>query len=94
MISLGAVESAVGEILGESAIYSCVNLKDEKKGEKIALLYVGEASEDEISRRLKDSALAPIMQPSVVKKVEQIPVLGSGKVNLKAVKDLAIELGL
>jgi hypothetical protein len=34
------------------------------------------------------------MQPSVVKKVEQIPVLGSGKVNLKAVKDLAIELGL
>ena len=55
---------------------------------------VGEASEDEISRRLKDSALAPIMQPSVVKKVEQIPVLGSGKVNLKAVKDLAIELGL
>ena len=50
--------------------------------------------EDEISRRLKDSALAPIMQPSAVKKVEQIPVLGSGKVNLKAVKDLAIELGL
>jgi len=94
MISLGAVESAVGEILGESAIYSCVNLKDEKKGEKIVLLYVGEASEDEISRRLKDSALAPIMQPSVVKKVEQIPVLGSGKVNLKAVKDLAIELRL
>jgi len=67
---------------------------EEKKGEKIALLYVGEASEDEISSRLKDSALAPIMQPSVVKKVEQIPVLGSGKVNLKAVKDLAIELRL
>ena len=94
MISLGAVEGAIGEILGSTVSFSCVNLADEKKGEKIALLYSAEFSEDEISQMIKGANLAPIMQPSVVKKVSEIPILGSGKVDFKAVKKMAEDMGI
>ena len=94
MISLGAVESALSQVLEGSVIFSCVNLVDEKKGEKIALLYSGEMSESEISDKIKEANLAPIMQPSVVKKIDEIPILGSGKVDFKAVKSMAENLGI
>lgn len=94
MISLGAVESKIGEILGEEIAFSCANLKDEKKGEKIVLLYSGEADEASVENKIRASDLTPIMQPSAVKKIDEIPILGSGKVNFKAVKDIASQLGL
>ena len=94
MISLGAVESALNDIFKEEIIFACTNLNDDKKGEKVVMLYSGEISENEVSQKIKSSNLAPIMQPSVIKQVSEIPVLGSGKINFKGLKDLALNLGL
>jgi len=62
--------------------------------QKIVLLYSGEADEASVENKIRASDLAPIMQPSAVKKIDEIPILGSGKVNFKAVKDIAAQLGL
>lgn len=94
MISLGAVEGALSGIFKEDIIFTCTNLSDDKKGEKVVMLYSGEFDESEVAQKIRESNLVSIMQPSVIKKVDEIPVLGSGKVNFKGVKDLAISLGL
>ena len=73
-------------------IISVTNLKDDKKGEKIVLLYEGEKNIDKIKELIKNSNLNALMRPSVIHKVEKIPVLGTGKVNFKGVKDLALQL--
>ncbi|MBQ2431177.1 MAG: AMP-binding protein, partial [Campylobacter sp.] len=89
MISLGAVESALSEIFKDEINFACANVSDDKKGEKIVMLYSGELGESEINERIKSSKITGIMQPSVIKKIDEIPVLGSGKVNFKALKELA-----
>ena len=63
-----------------------------KNIKKIVLLYEGEKSIDEIKELIKNSHLNALMRPSVIHKVEKIPVLGTGKVNFKGVKDLALQL--
>lgn len=90
MISLGATELSLAEIFKEEIVFSCANLPDSKKGEKIVMLYSGEIDKDEVLARSK--ALPPLMQPSEIYKVDEIPVLGTGKVNFKGVKEMAITL--
>lgn len=92
MISLGAVESLLSEIFKDEISFCCTNVDDAKKGEKIIMLYMGEIDESEIKKRILDSKIASIMQPSVIYKIDQIPLLGSGKINLKALKELAVKL--
>nr|MBP3724894.1 hypothetical protein [Campylobacter sp.] len=86
--------SALNDIFKEEIIFACTNLNDDKKGEKVVMLYSGQMSESEVNEKIKSSNLAPIMQPSVIKQVSEIPVLGSGKINFKGLKDLALNLGL
>lgn len=92
MISLGAVEMALGEIFKDEIILACTNLADEKKGEKIVMIYVGEMVESEVKAKILSSKMVGIMQPSAIYKVDEIPVLGTGKVNLKALKEFALKL--
>ena len=89
---MGAVESLLSEIFKDEISLCCTNVDDAKKGEKIIMLYMGEIDESEIKKRILDSKIASIMQPSVIYKIDQIPLLGSGKINLKALKELAVKL--
>ena len=92
MISLGSVEESIQNIFGETIEIMAVALPDEKKGEQIVLLYIGELSEDEIKERIKDSDTIAIMRPNRLFKVEELPKLGTGKADFKGAKSLAIEL--
>ncbi|MGC4005847.1 MAG: AMP-binding protein [Pirellulales bacterium] len=68
---------------------------DEKKGERIVVLHRPLAkSIDELRKALSNDGLPNIWIPSndSFKEVEKIPVLGTGKLDLKGVKDLAKEL--
>jgi len=85
MISLNAIEAKIAEIVGESISYSCVNVEDERKGEKIVMFYAGEF--ENLGARLKE--LPPLMQPSIIYKLDELPVLASGKVNFLELKKLA-----
>ncbi|RLA72988.1 MAG: acyl-[ACP]--phospholipid O-acyltransferase, partial [Epsilonproteobacteria bacterium] len=92
MISLGSVEEELQKIFDESVEMMAVNLSDEKKGEKIVLLYNSELDLDEIKRMIKQSSIIPIMQPSEFHHVEILPKLASGKSDFKGAKSLALKL--
>jgi acyl-[acyl-carrier-protein]-phospholipid O-acyltransferase/long-chain-fatty-acid--[acyl-carrier-protein] ligase len=92
MISLGSVEESIQDIFKDTIEIMAVALADEKKGEQIVLLYLGELKEDEINQEIKSSELLPIMRPNKIFKVEELPKLGTGKADFKGAKSLAMEL--
>jgi len=92
MISLGAVEEAIREILPEDIDIVAANVPDPKKGEAVVLLYHGDMEIDELKELIKTSNLNPLMIPSHYFRVEEMPKLGSGKSDLKLAKKLALEL--
>jgi acyl-[acyl-carrier-protein]-phospholipid O-acyltransferase/long-chain-fatty-acid--[acyl-carrier-protein] ligase len=90
------VEEAINEILGaeeEGEIRLVVtSLPDERKGERLVVVHVSlSLAAEEICRRLTTAGLPNLWIPSPDSflQVESIPVLGSGKTDLKAVSDLA-----
>ncbi|HBO39031.1 MAG TPA: acyl-[ACP]--phospholipid O-acyltransferase [Pasteurellaceae bacterium] len=92
MISLGSVEENLAQVFSDESVFVAVAVNDEKKGESIVLLIKSELGENEINERIKSLNIPPIMLPSHVFPVDDIPMLGSGKVDFKGAKSLALEL--
>ena len=92
MISLGSVEEKLSQVFDEETQFVAVALSDDKKGESIVLLIKSALSLDEINERIKGLNVPPIMLPSQVFLVDEIPMLGSGKVDFKGAKNLAMSL--
>ena len=92
MISLGAVEEAIRDILPDDIDIVAANAPDAKKGEKVVLLYNGEIDEDELKKLIKNSKLNPLMIPSKYYLLDKMPKLGSGKTDLKEAKKIATKL--
>jgi acyl-[acyl-carrier-protein]-phospholipid O-acyltransferase/long-chain-fatty-acid--[acyl-carrier-protein] ligase len=91
------IEEAIQKICnveeGELSVV-LTSLPDERRGERLVVLHTKLAmSADEICRKLAASGLPNLWIPSTDSflEVEAIPVLGSGKTDLKAVADLARE---
>ena len=85
------IEEAVNAILqnGNGAVTA---VPDDQKGERLVVIHTRMAVRpDEISKRLAEAGMANLWIPSADSflEVESIPVLGSGKTDLKAVADLA-----
>ena len=87
------VEEAVNEILGEFA--SCVTaLPDEAKGERLVVLYTrADIPPDELWQMLNDSGLPKLWIPKRenIFAVAALPMLGSGKLDLRQARALAAE---
>jgi len=67
---------------------------DERKGERLVVLHTGlNRSPDEIRQLLREAGLPPLWIPSPdsFHQVSAIPVLGTGKLDLRHVKELALE---
>lgn len=96
MVSLGAVDFKISENAQFDNInHFAVAVPDGAKGEKIVLVYAGDAGEDEISQMLRQIGLPPLMVPGAVVKVDELPRLGSGKADVQTGKKIAMErLGL
>ncbi|WP_018968769.1 AMP-binding protein [Rubritalea marina] len=99
MVPHEAVEAAVNQALGldeeTERKVAIVGLPDEKKGESIALLSIiaGEALEQEcldLRYRLLDKGIPSLWCPKQIIPVDQIPILASGKLDIKACADLAL----
>jgi acyl-[acyl-carrier-protein]-phospholipid O-acyltransferase/long-chain-fatty-acid--[acyl-carrier-protein] ligase len=88
------VEEAVNEILGEYA--SCVTaVPDEAKGERLVVLYTRkEIAPSELWQMLSESALPKLWLPKQdnFHAVDALPVLGTGKLDIRQAKALAREL--
>jgi acyl-[acyl-carrier-protein]-phospholipid O-acyltransferase/long-chain-fatty-acid--[acyl-carrier-protein] ligase len=93
MISLGAVEAAVRDALGEPDLDLCaVNLPDPNKGERIVLLLGQGQDPDTVRGRLIGAGVNPLLLPSAILLVDNVPQLGSGKTDFGAAKRLALDL--
>ncbi len=87
------IEEAINEILG-SAASVVIAVPDEQKGERLVAFYnQNSVAADELWDRMNRSALPKLWIPKRenLYPVESIPLLGSGKVDLKKVKALALE---
>jgi acyl-[acyl-carrier-protein]-phospholipid O-acyltransferase/long-chain-fatty-acid--[acyl-carrier-protein] ligase len=88
------IEVAVADILGEP---SCVvtGVPDEHRGERLALLYTdGAVAPRELWQRLSQAGLPALWVPKRddIFKVESLPLLGTGKLDLRAIRARAVSL--
>lgn len=98
MVSLGGIEEEIAKIIKKSEIdeglkYSAVSVEDSKKGEMVVLLVSGDEGEcQKLESSIKQAQIPALFKPSKILRVDSIPLLGSGKVDLKGAKDLAQSL--
>lgn len=94
MVSLGSLEEEIAKFINIEVVKLCaVSLEDEKKGEQIILLIECENEHFEgVCQTIKSSAMPAIFKPNSYFQVEKIPLLGSGKLDLKGAKELARKL--
>src|SRR5713226_1764817 len=87
------IEEMINKIVG-SAASAVTAIPDEHKGEKLIAFYTQNGiTTDELWEKLNQSDLPKLWIPKRENffLIESIPVLGSGKVDLKNVKRLAVE---
>lgn len=93
MVSLGAIEQQVRQILDEPELeLVAVNLPDAKKGEKVILMVAGEHDPAQVKRALTAGGMNPLMIPAKIYNVEAVPKLGSGKTDFATARKLALSL--
>ncbi|MBS0156186.1 MAG: MFS transporter [Nitrospira sp.] len=95
MVPHGKVEEALQQASGaEVQVFAVTGLPDEKKGERLAVLHtLDEAVIPDILSKLSAMGLPNLFIPSRhhVVKVDALPVLGTGKLDLRGVKRIAAE---
>ena len=96
MVPHTGVEAAIQDLVGTSEPCVAVTaLPDPKRGERLFVLYTPEMplAPEEVQKRLLASALPRLWVPSPddFLKVDAIPILGTGKVDLRRLKEIARE---
>ncbi|RMF97179.1 MAG: acyl-[ACP]--phospholipid O-acyltransferase, partial [Planctomycetota bacterium] len=93
------IEEAIGEVVEtdeqDELTYAVTGIPDEKKGERIVVLYTTlPCSPEEVCRKMAETDLPALWIPSPKNffRVEKIPVLGSGKLDLRALQQLALQV--
>lgn len=93
MISLADIESRVKKAVDSTDTnLVAVAIPDNRKGEKIVVLSDTELEGEHIRQQLLADGAAAIMLPSAYLLVDELPVLGSGKMDLAAAKQIAIDM--
>ncbi len=97
MVPLEKIEETLHEILGTCERVCAVTcVPDEARGERLVVLYLSQESVDirQWCQQLSSRGLPNLWLPSErdFHAVPELPVLGSGKLNLQGVKEMAIQL--
>ena len=97
MVPHETLEAKIREVLGVSNHHErtlcIVGLPDAARGEAIVLLAAEEVNLPALRSRLLAMGVPPLWIPKTVKAVPHIPVLASGKLDLKACKEAAMGKG-
>ncbi len=81
MISLTAVEAVVASLWPDN-LHAAVSRADKKKGEQIILVTdCKDAERKAISKKIKALGLPDLMLPRTIMKVDDVPVLATGKID-------------
>ena len=95
MVPHGKVEEALQQAAGaDMQVFAVTGLPDEKKGERLAVLYtIDEADLPAVLDKLAAGGLPNLFIPAKNQfvKVAALPILGTGKLDLRGVKRIAAE---
>jgi len=95
MVPHGRVEEALQQAAGaDTQVFAVTGIQDEKKGERLAVLHtLDEARIPEILGQLAGTGLPNLYIPSRANfvKVDALPLLGTGKMDLRGLKRIAME---
>ena len=94
MVPHETVEAQIGEALSlpkDERVIAIASIPDEAKGEALVLLTARDLDATEMRRKLAAAGLPNLWIPRLVKRIEAIPILASGKLDLKRCKELAEE---
>jgi acyl-[acyl-carrier-protein]-phospholipid O-acyltransferase/long-chain-fatty-acid--[acyl-carrier-protein] ligase len=96
MVPHEAVEQKIIELLGSSGkderVIAIVGVQDEAKGEALILLSAVDVDLAQLRDKLRDAGVPNLWIPKKVCRVDSIPVLASGKLDLKKCQESAIEI--
>ncbi|ACM18452.1 (acyl)-sn-glycerol-3-phosphate acyltransferase and acyl-(acyl carrier protein) ligase, major facilitator superfamily domain-containing [Geotalea daltonii FRC-32] len=93
MVPHGVVEDELHGRLGQTQVLAVTAVPDEKKGEKLVVVYAKDAADGEtLHRLLAESNIPNLWKPGrdCYVAVEDLPMLGSGKLDLKGLKEIAL----
>ena len=94
MVPHETVETKVHEALGLPSngerLLMIVGVPDEAKGEALVMLSTVDISQTDLRAKLVDMGVPNLWVPRTIKRIEALPVLGSGKLDLKGCRDLAL----
>jgi acyl-[acyl-carrier-protein]-phospholipid O-acyltransferase/long-chain-fatty-acid--[acyl-carrier-protein] ligase len=94
MVPHGTIEQKVLDVFGwessEGPSVVVTSVPDAAKGEALVLLTTREVAPEDIRTRLLGAGLPNLWIPRVVHRVEQIPLLGTGKTDLKRCREIAL----
>ena len=93
MVPHGAVEDELHGRLGQNGVLAVTSVPDEKKGERLMVVYTkGAADADALYRLLAESALPNLWKPGrdCYLEVDSLPMLGTGKLDLRGLKEIAL----
>jgi len=94
MVPHETIETKIIEAFGlkreDERIAAIVGVPDQAKGEALVLLAALNLSLEDVRERLLAAGLPNIWIPRRIKRVEKIPILGSGKLDLEKCKELAL----
>ena len=95
MVPHGTVEEVLIEAYNlldaEQPILVVAGRPDEAKGEALVILATMDLELDDVREKLSAAGLTNLWIPKEIKRVEVIPTLATGKIDLRKVQDLALE---
>lgn len=86
MVSLVAVENAIEKFMDEDELCCAVEIPHITKGAEIVVALTAKIDEKELKKKLANE-LPPIAMPKKIIYYSELPVMGNGKVNFRAVED-------
>jgi acyl-[acyl-carrier-protein]-phospholipid O-acyltransferase/long-chain-fatty-acid--[acyl-carrier-protein] ligase len=93
MVPHGTVEDVLRKVMGQADAHelrvAVASSADPVKGEQLVVLHVDELDPEAIRTALASEGLANLWIPKVFKKVPVIPILGTGKLDLNKLRELA-----
>ncbi len=95
MVPHESVENKIVDILGlagkDERLIAIMGVQDEAKGEALVLLSAFDADLAQLRDKLRDAGFPNLWIPKKICRVESIPVMASGKLDLRKCQELAVQ---
>lgn len=94
MVPHGTIEQKILSGFGwepaEQAVVFVTGIPDATKGEALVLLTTQDVTVEQLRTRLTEMGVPNLWVPRIVRRVDKIPILGTGKMDLKRCRELAL----